>query len=174
MAKPLWKYYQKYHIGDDAFGSNKFYHMAFDWLKQCTAQPKIVNVGGKAYEMDLERWVKRFEKEVKRKINDIRKSRRSTSLKENNNQYYLTQPGMRTTPLWEDLEFLQAMYDIATNQERLWEDLEFLQAMYDIATNQERWQSNEDDTIRTLRKDSRWRCRKECDEQIVFLRLQGK
>ena len=153
MSEPLWKYYRKYHDEfDDAFGSNKFYHMAFDWLKQNTAQPKIVNVGGKAYEMDLERWVKRFEKEVKRKINDIRQRRRSTSLKDNNNQYYLTQPGMRTTPLWEDLEFLQAMYDIASSQER--------------------WQSNEDDTVRTLRKDSRWRCKEECDMQIVFLRYQ--
>ena len=153
MAKPLWKYYQKYNSEfDDAYGKNKFYHMAFDWLKQNTAQPKIVKVGGKAYEMDLERWVKRFEKEVKRKINDARKNKRRSSLKENNNQFYFTQPGMSTTPLWEDLEFLQAMYDIASSQER--------------------WQANEDDTVRTLRKDSRWSCKEECDMQIVFLRYQ--
>jgi len=107
----------------------------------------IVKVGNKEYKMDLERYVNRFEKKLKRLINDKRSYLRRYN--NANGKPWNTAPALSTIPLWYDIDFLQGLQTLFKNNEK--------------------WVSNEDDTVRTLK----WRIwfAKDLDMQISFLSL---
>lgn len=139
--RTLEHYYDKYH------GEGEFLILASKW-RNFELYPTTVKVGGKSYEMTLTRWIKRLEKSAKSKINTARREKRRESLNKNEGKFYYTQPSMKTVPLHQDLGFLKMLLHRANSEEQ--------------------WSSNQDDTVRTLDKDTRAWYKSELQKLIVM------
>jgi len=92
----------------------KFSHVLYEDLIR-EQENSTVSVGGKTYIMTFTRWLKRYDKKYKHRINQIIKKKRTEvhdpySIR---GRYYYPQPYTKTLPLVDDRIFLESFYDYA-------------------------------------------------------------
>jgi len=99
----------------------KFSHVLYEDLIR-EQENSTVSVGGKTYTMTFTRWLKRYDKKYKHRINQMIKKKRkdSTYTGPNGGRWYECQPYTKTLPLVDDRIFLECLYDYACKDRRTW------------------------------------------------------